>query len=108
MGLGGAMFWDSSADGKGSDSLIETVSRVLVEDGSRLDGTVNKLAYRDSIYANLQAGMPDSKSLPGSVVTTMATSTFITSSSTSSTAIASPFPFTTYRKRDCAESESSS
>ncbi|KAI4260945.1 MAG: hypothetical protein LQ352_000100 [Teloschistes flavicans] len=52
--LGGAMFWESSGDKKGNDSLIGTVVHGL---GS-MDKTNNKLDYPSSKYNNIKAGMP--------------------------------------------------
>jgi chitinase len=52
-GLGGSMFWEASADKKGSDSLIGTSFNAL---GSR-DTTQNWLSYPNSQYANIVAGM---------------------------------------------------
>ncbi|KAH8816028.1 glycoside hydrolase superfamily [Xylogone sp. PMI_703] len=54
-GLGGAMFWESSADKTGSGSLIGTAASNL---GS-LDQTQNQLSYPASQYANMVAGMPN-------------------------------------------------
>ncbi|KAJ6783291.1 hypothetical protein PWT90_02198 [Aphanocladium album] len=52
-GLGGSMFWEASADKKGSDSLIGTSRQGL---GS-LDGTQNYLHYPNSTYDNIKKGM---------------------------------------------------
>jgi len=63
MGLGGGMWWESSADVTGSKSLIRSLSGVLGgEDGSGLEITPNELSYVDTTYANLRAGMPGSVS----------------------------------------------
>lgn len=60
MELGGAMWWESSADALGSKSLITTVYLALGgKNGLGLDNTRNKLTYPDSNYANIRAGMPD-------------------------------------------------
>ncbi|KAL7785137.1 glycoside hydrolase family 18 protein [Trichoderma ceciliae] len=53
LGLGGSMFWEASADKKGSDSLIGTSSRAL---GS-LDSTQNLLSYPNSKYDNIKKGL---------------------------------------------------
>ncbi|KAI9732748.1 MAG: Endochitinase 42 [Claussenomyces sp. TS43310] len=55
-GLGGGMFWESSADKNGTESLIGTVAGLL----SSLDSSQNTLSYPNSQYANIVAGMPDS------------------------------------------------
>lgn len=54
MGLGGAMFWESSADKNGTESLI---SAVVGSFGS-LEESQNCLSYPGSQYANMVAGMP--------------------------------------------------
>ncbi|KAL7929119.1 endochitinase 42 [Trichoderma chlorosporum] len=53
LGLGGSMFWEASADKKGSDSLIGTSHKAL---GS-LDSTQNLLSYPNSQYANIKNGL---------------------------------------------------
>ncbi|KAH8587314.1 chitinase [Bisporella sp. PMI_857] len=59
IGLGGAMWWESSADKLGSGSLIQTVKEVLGgEDGSGLEMSLNQLYFPNSTYSNLQADMP--------------------------------------------------
>jgi chitinase len=80
MELGGAMWWESSADALGSKSLIRSVYLALGgQDGLGLEMTSNRLAYLDSTYANLRAGMPDgesaSESTFGSTVSTASSST---------------------------------
>lgn len=52
-GMGGSMFWEASADRKGSDSLIGTSVSCL---GS-LDSTPNLLDYPDSQYDNIKSKM---------------------------------------------------
>jgi chitinase len=83
--LGGAMWWESSADGVGDKSLIQNVVNVLTSgDGSTLDISPNQLAYPNSTYANLRAEVPESNST--------STASLITGSSTkvmSSTGIVS-------------------
>ena len=54
QGLGGAMYWESSADKNGSDSLIGTIAGSF----GGLDQSVNCLNYPGSQYANMVAGMP--------------------------------------------------
>ncbi|GAM87671.1 hypothetical protein ANO11243_056980 [Dothideomycetidae sp. 11243] len=56
LGLGGAMFWESSSDKTGADSLIALAASTL----GNLDQTQNTLNYPDSVYANIKAGMPGS------------------------------------------------
>ncbi|KAL8893133.1 MAG: hypothetical protein Q9215_000139 [Flavoplaca cf. flavocitrina] len=53
-GLGGGMWWESSADKKGGESLIGTVAKGL----GNLDKSQNTLQYPDSKYDNLKKGMP--------------------------------------------------
>jgi chitinase len=53
-GLGGAMYWESSADKNRTQSLIRTVAESL----KNLDQSGNQLNYPSSQYANMVAGMP--------------------------------------------------
>jgi chitinase len=53
-GLGGAMYWESSADKNGSQSLIGTIAGSF----GNLDQSENCLNYSGSVYANMAAGMP--------------------------------------------------
>lgn len=52
-GLGGSMFWEASADKKGTDSLISTSHNGL---GSQ-DSAQNYLDYPNSVYDNIKNGM---------------------------------------------------
>ncbi|OBT80759.1 hypothetical protein VF21_00137 [Pseudogymnoascus sp. 05NY08] len=54
-GLGGAMYWETSADKAGDQSLIGT----FVGGFGGLEKSQNLLSYPKSKYANLVAGMPD-------------------------------------------------
>ncbi|KAH6959838.1 glycoside hydrolase superfamily [Ilyonectria sp. MPI-CAGE-AT-0026] len=58
LGLGGAMFWEASADKTGSKSLLETSFRSL----EVLDDTDNWLHYPNSRYRNIASGMEDEAS----------------------------------------------
>jgi chitinase len=52
--LGGAMFWESSMDGTGGNSIIQNMADILGgKDGSGLDKTRNQLVYPDSPYDNI-------------------------------------------------------
>lgn len=53
-GLGGAMYWETSGDKNGSDSLIGTIAGSF----GNLDQSQNCLSYPASQYANIVAGMP--------------------------------------------------
>lgn len=55
MGLGGAMWWESSADREGNQSLIQNVADALSSKGSGLESSLNQLLYADSPYDNLRA-----------------------------------------------------
>ncbi|KAI1198914.1 glycoside hydrolase superfamily [Nemania serpens] len=57
-GLGGAMWWESSADKDDEQSLIANVVDVLGGPG-RLDNTPNCVEYPESKYENLRAGFPN-------------------------------------------------
>ncbi|CAF9917631.1 MAG: hypothetical protein HETSPECPRED_003547 [Heterodermia speciosa] len=54
-GLGGAMWWESSADRQGNESLISTVVHGL----HHMDRSHNTLEYPDSMYDNLRNGFPN-------------------------------------------------
>ena len=53
-GLGGAMYWESSADRSQTQSLIRTTAENL----GILDQSENQLNYPASEYTNIVAGMP--------------------------------------------------
>lgn len=55
--LGGAMWWESSADKEGDQSLIANVVDVLGGPAA-LDKTQNCIDYPESKYENLRAGFP--------------------------------------------------
>jgi hypothetical protein len=57
-GLGGAMWWESSADRAGENSLIQNVVQIIGgEDGSSLEKILNDLDYSNSTYNNLRVGI---------------------------------------------------
>lgn len=57
-GLGGAMWWESSGDGPGNLSSIQTVVRILGDgDDSALDSIPNELSYPNTTFDNLRSGM---------------------------------------------------
>lgn len=57
-GLGGAMWWESSADKEGNESLIGNVVDVFQGSGKGLDRRENCLEYPESKYENLKKGFP--------------------------------------------------
>ncbi|TVY18266.1 Chitinase 1 [Lachnellula arida] len=52
--LGGAMYWETSADKNGTESLISTIAGSF----GALEQVENCLSYPGSQYANMAAGMP--------------------------------------------------
>ncbi|KAL5114922.1 Chitinase 4 [Pleosporales sp. CAS-2024a] len=57
MGLGGGMWWESSGDRNGTDSLIRTYVNT-VGGTDALDQTANLLSFPATKYDNLRAGFP--------------------------------------------------
>ena len=60
IGMGRAMWQESSANKLGNLSLIQNVVQILGKDGLALENTWNELNYLDLAYNNLQASMPNS------------------------------------------------
>jgi hypothetical protein len=76
-GLGGAMWWESSSDGPGNLSLIQTVVRILGDgDDSALDSTQNELSYPNTTFDNLRSGMQGHELEISLLAPTADTSTF--------------------------------
>lgn len=58
QGLGGGMWWETSSDKKGNESLISTFVK-SVGGVSALDQSANCLSYPASKYDNVKAGFPN-------------------------------------------------
>ncbi|KAF1940081.1 endochitinase 1 precursor [Clathrospora elynae] len=58
QGLGGGMWWESSTDKKGAESLISTFVNNIGGIGA-LDQSANLLSFPQSKYENLRGGFPD-------------------------------------------------
>lgn len=85
-GLGGAMWWETSADIVGNLSLISNVAGILRgQNGEGLESTLNQIMYPDSTYDNLRAGMIGSGSTnPSSTsASTISSSTLLLGPTTS-------------------------
>lgn len=57
-GLGGAMWWESSADAAEEASIIGNVVDVLGGSGQGMERKENCLEYPESKYENLRKGFP--------------------------------------------------
>lgn len=58
-GLGGGMWWESSADNHGNESLVANVVKILTgPEGNGMQIRYNCLNYSGSQYENLRKGFP--------------------------------------------------
>jgi chitinase len=58
-GIGGAMWWESSGDKAGEESLINTVYVGMKNcDGRGIERSDNQLEYPESKFENLKKGFP--------------------------------------------------
>jgi chitinase len=82
--LGGAMFWESSMDGTGGNSIIQNMADILGgKDGSGLDKTPNQLVYPDSPYDNILKSTPEPSPAPATA-NSRPESSYVSSSTTMS------------------------
>ena len=82
-GLGGAMFWESSMDGTGDNSIIRHMAGAIGSNsGTGLDKTPNQLLYPDSPYNNILKCAPES-----TATQTSKTPSTTTTSSTATSAL---------------------
>jgi chitinase len=80
--LGGAMFWESSMDGTGGNSIIQNMADILGgKDGSGLDKTPNQLVYPDSPYDNILKSTPEPSPAPATA-NSRPESSYVSSSTT--------------------------
>lgn len=64
LGLGGAMWWESSGDKPINGSMGPSLINITVQglggfEGKRMEQDLNNLDYTQSKYDNLKAGMPN-------------------------------------------------
>ncbi len=80
--LGGALFWEVSADKKGDESLVGTIARGF----GKLEDSMNHLSYPNSVYKILRNDV----ATPIEESTTTVSFTFSTSSTCTESAIPDP------------------